>query len=191
MVTGNGNPTSLREFRRVVIGDDDQGRARVEVDELISPQLEAVPGHLLADLWEVNLTDSKPAASAYPVDRPYRLADHAGDIIAKKVIWPPQAEIDRHLDAHPEAMGAVRSELSLPETETSIPNVIMHATETIDFIWILSGEITCVLEGEEVTLREGDTLVQRGSTHGWINRGTVPCVIACAMISSKPLACAE
>ena len=49
-----------------------------------------------------------------------------------------------------------------------------HATDTIDLIAVISGEITLVFEGREITLRPGDSVVQQGTPHDWINKGTVP-----------------
>ncbi len=39
--------------------------------------------------------------------------------------------------------------------------------------------------GTSVHLKAGDVLVQRGTIHNWVNNGTVPCVIAFAMIAAK------
>jgi len=38
-----------------------------------------------------------------------------------------------------------------------------------------------------VHLRAGDVLVQRGTIHNWINRGTAPCVMAFTLIEAKPV----
>jgi len=54
----------------------------------------------------------------------------------------------------------------------------MQETRTLDFCLILQGEITLVLDTEEVELRAGDTVVQRGTRHAWSNRSSRPCVIA-------------
>ena len=51
-------------------------------------------------------------------------------------------------------------------------------TRTLDFCLVLEGEITLVLDTEEVLLKAGDTVVQRGTRHAWSNRGDRPCVIA-------------
>ena len=40
------------------------------------------------------------------------------------------------------------------------------------------GEITLVLDTEEVQLRAGDTVVQRGTNHAWSNRSTRPAAVA-------------
>ena len=49
---------------------------------------------------------------------------------------------------------------------------------TLDFCMVLEGEITLVLDLEEVHLKAGDTVVQRGTGHAWSNRSGKPCVIA-------------
>jgi hypothetical protein len=38
-----------------------------------------------------------------------------------------------------------------------------------------------------VHLKGGDVLVQRGTIHNWINRGTVPCTIAFALVAAAPV----
>ena len=54
----------------------------------------------------------------------------------------------------------------------------MQKTRTLDFCLVLEGEITLVLDTEEVHLKAGDTVVQRGTNHAWSNRSDAPCVIA-------------
>lgn len=63
-----------------------------------------------------------------------------------------------------------------------------HRTDSVDYAVVMSGEIDMVLDDETVTLRAGDVLVQRGTVHNWINKGTVPCVIAFTLVSAKPVA---
>jgi uncharacterized cupin superfamily protein len=54
----------------------------------------------------------------------------------------------------------------------------MQKSRTLDFALILEGEITLVLDLEEVELSAGDIVVQRGTSHAWSNRSERPCVIA-------------
>jgi quercetin dioxygenase-like cupin family protein len=63
-----------------------------------------------------------------------------------------------------------------------------HRTDSIDYAVVLSGEIDMELDESVVHLKAGDALVQRGTIHNWINRGTTPCVIAFVLIDSKPVA---
>jgi quercetin dioxygenase-like cupin family protein len=43
---------------------------------------------------------------------------------------------------------------------------------------VLEGEVTLVLDQQEVHLSAGDTVVQRGTNHAWSNRSSRPCKIA-------------
>src|SRR5262252_1591580 len=62
-----------------------------------------------------------------------------------------------------------------------------HRTDSIDYATVISGEIDMELDGTSVHLKDGDVLVQRGTIHNWVNNGTVPCVIAFALIAAKPV----
>ena len=62
-----------------------------------------------------------------------------------------------------------------------------HRTESIDYAIVMSGEIDMEMDGSVVHLRAGDVLVQRGTIHNWINRGTVPCVVAFVLVAAKPV----
>ncbi|MNP61650.1 Cupin domain protein [compost metagenome] len=46
----------------------------------------------------------------------------------------------------------------------------MHRTETLDYGLVTEGEVWLVLDGEEVHLKRGDIVVQRGTNHAWSNR---------------------
>jgi hypothetical protein len=54
----------------------------------------------------------------------------------------------------------------------------MKKSRTLDFCLVLEGEVTLVLDLEEVPLRAGDVVVQRGTRHAWSNRSARPCRIA-------------
>ena len=63
-----------------------------------------------------------------------------------------------------------------------------HRTETVDYILILSGEIDLELDGDKVVhLKAGDTLVQRGGMHTWVNKGPDPCIMAGVLIDATPV----
>ncbi len=65
----------------------------------------------------------------------------------------------------------------------------MHRTSSIDYAVILSGSIVLELDDRaEVILNAGDVLVQRGTIHNWINRGTESCTIAFVLIAALPIA---
>ena len=62
-----------------------------------------------------------------------------------------------------------------------------HRTDSIDYAVVVSGEIDMELEHSVVHLNAGDVLVQRGTVHNWVNRGTKPCVMAFILIDAKPV----
>jgi len=59
-----------------------------------------------------------------------------------------------------------------------LPRPPMRRTRTLDFCLVLEGEITLVLDAEEVQLAKGDSVIQRGTRHAWSNRSSRPCVLA-------------
>lgn len=63
----------------------------------------------------------------------------------------------------------------------------MHATDTIDYLVVLSGACTLVLETGEVALSAGDFVVDRGVMHGWRNDHDEACTCAVVNIPSLPV----
>jgi len=61
-----------------------------------------------------------------------------------------------------------------------------HRTDSIDYAVVVSGEIDMEIEDSVIHLNAGDVLVQRGTIHNWVNRGTEPCVMAFVLIDAKP-----
>ncbi len=59
---------------------------------------------------------------------------------------------------------------------------LMHRTETIDYAVILSGEITMILDDQDVHLKAGDTVVQCGTNHAWSNRSSDICEVLFVLI---------
>jgi quercetin dioxygenase-like cupin family protein len=62
-----------------------------------------------------------------------------------------------------------------------------HRTESVDYAVVLKGEIDMEMDGTMVHLKQGDVLVQRGTIHNWINRGSEPCVVAFVLVAAKPV----
>lgn len=64
----------------------------------------------------------------------------------------------------------------------------MHATDTLDLMVVLEGEITLGLETAELVLRAGDVVVQRGTPHRWRVHGDQPCTYWVTMLRPDPAA---
>ena len=59
---------------------------------------------------------------------------------------------------------------------------------SIDYAVVISGAIEMELDdGVVVKLKAGDVLVQRGTIHNWVNRGTEDCIIAFVLIGARPV----
>jgi quercetin dioxygenase-like cupin family protein len=63
----------------------------------------------------------------------------------------------------------------------------MHRTETIDYIAVLSGQIDMDMDDSTVTMKAGDVMVQRGTHHCWVNRGSEVARLAIVLLDAKPL----
>ena len=60
-----------------------------------------------------------------------------------------------------------------------------HRTDSIDYAIVVSGEMWMQLDKEEVHLKAGDVVIQRGTIHNWVNRGPEPCVMLFVLIATK------
>lgn len=59
----------------------------------------------------------------------------------------------------------------------------MHTTASIDYTYLISGDLTLVLDDGEVDLTPGDCVVQRGTRHAWRNKGSEPAIVAAVLIA--------
>jgi hypothetical protein len=60
---------------------------------------------------------------------------------------------------------------------------LMHTTPTLDYVILLSGEISLLLDrGEPVPLKPFDAVVQRATNHFWVNTGTTPALLMSVMV---------
>lgn len=66
--------------------------------------------------------------------------------------------------------------------ETDIP---MHRQDTLDYMAVLSGRVVLRIEGAEIELAAGDTIVQAGNLHTWVNRWTEPCVLLFVVVAGS------
>ncbi len=60
----------------------------------------------------------------------------------------------------------------------------MHKTKTIDYIILLSGHVTLMLDEEERDLKPFDVVVQQATNHAWINKGDEPALLCAVLIDA-------
>ena len=144
-------------IRRIVTGHDDEGNATVVIDEAEAAFRSTRPGVEAAVLW---------TTQGFPVDN------------------------DGFEDTSTRAAGTTLENGTVFRVVSFGPGASprFHRTDSIDYAAVISGEIDMELDrGEVIHVRAGDVLIQRGTAHGWMNRGTEPCVIAFALIAAKPV----
>ncbi len=147
-------------IRRVVTGHDAAGRAVVKIDEPAKNVISNRPGASSCVVWSTR---------GFPVD-------NDGDVD------PTAAPIGTTLQ-NGSVFRIVRYEPGVTPRN--------HRTDSIDYAVVISGQIDMELDdGVVVTLKAGDVLVQRGTIHNWVNRGTEVCVVAFVLISAKPVTAA-
>ena len=61
----------------------------------------------------------------------------------------------------------------------------MHKTDTVDYIILLKGDVTLILDEEEIDLKPFDVVVQRGTNHAWVNNGNDPALLIAVLVDSK------
>ncbi|HEY1474285.1 MAG TPA: cupin domain-containing protein [Pseudolabrys sp.] len=144
------------KIRRVVTGHDEQGRAKVLIDENVTNVISMRPGSNSSVIWS---TEGFPISNDGDVD-------------------PSGKKIGTTID-NGTVFRVIRFGLGVTPRN--------HRTDSIDYAVILSGEIDMELDIGTVHLKAGDVLVQRGTLHNWVNKGTEPCIIAFTLISSKPV----
>lgn len=162
------------DVRRVVTGHDATGRAIVLSDgpppHVTRPPQQ--PGLAFHELWNTRASPAPVTASeAEPTD------------LYRDTPPPPQGAIMRIVDIPPEGRDgpafdketarALFEKVGLGENaDHTIPgrHPLMHRTRSIDFGVVLEGQIVLLLDDEEVALKAGDVVVQRGTIHAWANR---------------------
>ena len=172
-----------KEFRRVVTGHDANGKAIVVSDSTATQILERPnrPGVRLTNFW---IERGSPAEYDGPEET------CTGDFVLHP---PPMGSTFRcveFLPEDPEVMKTLDGKSAFGEMGAS-SNIVensrhpfMHRTNSTDYAVVLSGEIWMMLDEEEddLLLKAGDVLIQRGNNHAWSNRGTEPCVIAFILV---------
>ena len=64
---------------------------------------------------------------------------------------------------------------------------MMHKTATVDYLIVLKGENWAIVDDDEVCLKQGDVMIQRGTNHSWSVRTDEPCLLAAILISAEPV----
>ena len=171
-------------MRRIVTGHNEEGRSIITLDGPPAQSIgEDVGG--LSHRWN---TDGKDIISTDDLDR-------ANDEI---ILSPPDGGTKfRYFQINPLPEG-VPDEMMQEIAANAFEKIgaahhrvdtsrhpAMHKTETIDYIILLKGDVTLILDEEEVDLKPFDVVVQRGTNHAWVNNGNEPALLIAVLIDSN------
>lgn len=145
------------QIRRVVTGHSAEGRARIEIDENVKNVISNRPGASSSVIWATKGFPVNNDGFEDPTSGSFKTMVEGGTVF-RVVRYQPGV--------------AARN----------------HRTDSIDYAVVISGAIEMGLDdGVVVKLKAGDVLVQRGTMHNWVNRGTEDCVVAFVLISATPV----
>src|ERR1700748_403404 len=147
--------------RRIVTGHDASGTALVKTDEQLTAVSRGVGANISGcEIWSTDRMPVDNSAAAAGAQR-------AGLVKHNNYVGNGQGSTFRINEWAP---GHAR---------------FTHRTETMDYAIVLSGEIDCELEnGEAVHLQSGDVVIQRGTIHTWVNKGSAPAATASILVDA-------
>jgi uncharacterized cupin superfamily protein len=174
-------PKGVKPVRRIVTVDREPGKSSLvsdgpAPDVLADP---ARPGFASARLWVI---DSTPAKIVYEtLSLPRSLTPPKRGSLCRVDTIPPDSGWMGKVGAV--EVAAFFKAAGSPAASTysaSAPHPYMQKTETLDFCFVLDGEVVLVTDTGEAVLKRGDMVVQRGASHAWSNRSAAPAVVAIA-----------
>lgn len=162
-------PDSLGGLRRIVTGEDTEGRSRIMLD---GPPANA-PMHLeragLFEIWTESLADNlDPQSLVDLAAAPLKLSPDSGCIKARWFVVEPLPEhipADRLKQAARVQFSTIAAEHELADQDR---HPFMHRTDSFDVVVLLKGDASLVLDEQETRLAPGDVVIQRGAAHAWV-----------------------
>lgn len=155
-------------MNRVVTGRDEKGNATI-IRKGAAPTVIHAGKYITTELWVKD--PAKPLADGEPSVSEWSLEPPAGGACFRIVEIAPG-----------DAGGAVQDGGDFDHSTFQDE----HHTDTLDFVAVLSGEVTLVVGGSEVTLRPGDSVIQQpGIPHNWQNRSAEPSVLVGVLMSAR------
>lgn len=185
----NNENSTKGQVRRIITGHDENGLSYVTEDR-IAPSVHTNPkrvGYCLTQLWMTDETPVKVNNGPDPTGRPLKLEPPKNGSVVRIIEFGPEGEWLTKIDAQDTrvAWDALGTKTASTNTHGSAKHPFMHRTESVDYALVLEGEITLVLDKEDVLMKTGDFLVERGTNHAWANRSGKPCRMLFVLIDGQ------
>ncbi len=173
----------MAKWKRYVVGPDGQGKSAVLTQE--ATMVKEDPGMFYrVDLW---CTGEMPVDNSIAVDRATQSLTRAplanGTVFRALEIPPDTGDKEKHRAAIAKLHQEV-GQKQLPSDGDYQRHPSMHRTDTLDYITCVKGEIWLMTDVDEVLMMPGDSVVIRGTNHGWSNRSSEPCLLVGTMINA-------
>lgn len=160
-------------MNRVVTGYDENGEPAI-IRQGAPPTVIHAGRYVTTELW---VTDAAPRLTdADTSTREWALEPPQGGSCFRIVEIAPEDQEDSNGDA----AGADAPDGGHEGFQEA------HATETLDYVTVLRGEVTLIVGGAEITLGPGDSVVQQpGVPHDWQNRSAERAIMVGVLLSAR------
>jgi hypothetical protein len=152
----------VTELRRVVTTTDESGQSVVQRDGAPAVTMGDSDQSLrLAVLWEAMTPVSHDAMGGDPTEG-FTPLPQPGAARFVRLALPGHSSAD----------------------DADLLDVPMHRTDTLDLLYVVSGDVDLVLDSGRVRLATGDSLVMQGDVHGWRSASPAGCVLIAVMLGA-------
>lgn len=162
------------QVRRVIHGTLPDGKSGVVRDGIATARVET-PAFTIVDLWRFNSIPPVVGGDDDGLAGGVELTPPPGAGVFRMCAIAPDEEwagID-----YSESLVAIGHDEEVPAAVEAESDGA-HATDTVDIVVVLSGEVYCTTDTGDTLLRTGDVVVQNGNAHGWSNRSGKVCTVA-------------
>jgi mannose-6-phosphate isomerase-like protein (cupin superfamily) len=174
----------LNSLRRVVTGHNAAGRSVIEYDGPPANVIEA-NGAGLAEIWIAGRVPAPTAGTEDLAKGEIRLEPPSGGVKVRWFSIAPETDgmsPQEREEAAAFAFAAVHASGARVDTSR---HEMMHKTKTLDYIILLKGHVTLLVDEGEVDLKPGDVVVQRATNHAWVNKGSEPALLIAVLIDGE------
>ena len=174
-------PDAVKPVRRIVtIGQENEKSTAVSDGPSPDVRIDSArPGFSSTRIWVTDSTPAKIKGIQESLHLPHTLEPPPSGSVCRIASFPPDNVWKGRVGAN--EVRAYFAAMGSPGTSTysaQAPHPYMQKTSTLDFCMVLDGEITLVLDTQEVPLKAGEIVVQRGTNHAWSNRSGKAAVVA-------------
>jgi len=164
------------QMRRIVTGHTPEGKSTFMSDTILEGEARRIWGADEAPCFPSDGSEPQPSHFFPPI----------GGFRFVYVTLPSASKFDSSNETNETVFNAEEDGFLGIRDHMEPDNPGMHTSDTIDFVYVISGEVWLELDdSEEVLIKAGDTVIENGTRHRWNNRSSEPCVILGCMIGAK------